>query len=85
MSANEEENERNSFRMSAAQNKGDGELGRPPSYSSSEPHDLAPSPFAQQGVQDVEAVAITWSKGSLIAVFIKYIEILWSCDYPPDG
>ncbi|KAJ5708177.1 hypothetical protein N7488_007978 [Penicillium malachiteum] len=59
LSANEEENERNSVQMSAAQNKGDGELGRPPSYSSSEPHDLAPNPFLQQDVQDVEAVAIT--------------------------
>ncbi|KAJ6015644.1 Major facilitator superfamily domain general substrate transporter [Penicillium herquei] len=71
LSAKEEENERNSVRMSTAQSKGDGELGRPPSYSSSEPHDLTPSPYAQQGVQDVEAVAITWSKGALIAVFIN--------------
>lgn len=35
-----------------------------------------PSTDAQRGVQDVEAVTLTWSKPTLIAVFIKYVVIL---------
>jgi hypothetical protein len=33
-----------------------------------------PTETAQAGVQDVEAVTLTWSKPSLIAVFILYVE-----------
>lgn len=32
-----------------------------------------PTETAQAGVQDVEAVTLTWSKPSLIAVFILYV------------
>lgn len=35
-----------------------------------------PSADAQRGVQDVEAVTLTWSKPTLIAVFIKYDIVL---------
>jgi len=31
-----------------------------------------PSQDAQRGVQEVEAVTLTWSKTTLIAVFLKY-------------
>lgn len=37
----------------------------------SQPEQLATD--AQRGVQDVEAVTLTWSKPTLIAVFIKYV------------
>ena len=33
--------------------------------------DLVPAEDAQRGVQEVEAVALTWTKPYLIAVFIK--------------
>jgi hypothetical protein len=38
---------------------------------------VAPVPFEklQTGVKDVEALAETWSKTSLIAVFIKYVNL----------
>lgn len=32
-----------------------------------------PDGNAQHGVQDVEAVTMAWSRGTLIAVFIKYV------------
>lgn len=32
-----------------------------------------PAEDAQQGVKDFEAVTLTWSKATLIAVFLKYI------------
>lgn len=32
-----------------------------------------PDGGAQYGVQDVEAVTMAWSRGTLIAVFIKYV------------
>jgi hypothetical protein len=32
-----------------------------------------PSEDLQRGVQHVEAVTLTWSKASLIAVFLKYL------------
>ena len=51
----------------------EGDMGRPPSYSSSEPQNMMPDLYAQHGVQDVEAVTITWSKRTLIAVFVKYV------------
>jgi hypothetical protein len=42
-------------------------------YTNSEPpREQMPDEHAQRGVQDVEAVALTWSKGYLIAVFVKY-------------
>lgn len=36
--------------------------------------DLQPAEDAQRGVQMVEAVTLTWSKQSLIAVFILYVK-----------
>lgn len=33
-----------------------------------------PDENAQKGVQDVEAVTLSWSKSALIAVFIKYVQ-----------
>jgi hypothetical protein len=43
-------------------------------YTNSElPRAQMPDEHAQRGVQDVEAVALTWSKGYLIAVFVKYV------------
>ena len=35
-----------------------------------------PSPDAQAGVRQVEAVTLTWTKGALIAVFIKFVKTL---------
>ena len=43
----------------------------PPVNEESQPEQ--PSTDAQRGVQDVEAVTLTWSKPTLIAVFIKYV------------
>lgn len=40
--------------------------------SASQP-DALPTEHAQAGVQEVEGVTLTWSKKSLIAVFIKYV------------
>jgi hypothetical protein len=34
----------------------------------------------QRGVQEAEAVAQTWSKASLIFVFIKYVMLVCHCD-----
>ena len=47
--------------------------GAPSTDSSAESHGPLPARDAQRGVQDVEAVTLTWSKGTLIAVFIKYV------------
>lgn len=44
-----------------------------PSYGSSAVCEEMPDPNAQNGVQDVEAVTMAWSKKTLIAVFIKYV------------
>jgi hypothetical protein len=35
-----------------------------------------PGEDLQRGVQDVEAVTLSWSKASLIAVFIKYVALI---------
>jgi hypothetical protein len=43
------------------------------SYGSAGPQGKTPTPNTQHGVQDVEAVTLSWSKGTLIAVFIKYV------------
>ncbi|KAL4793135.1 major facilitator superfamily domain-containing protein [Aspergillus venezuelensis] len=45
--------------------------GAPSTDSSAESHGPLPTRDAQRGVQDVEAVTLTWSKGTLIAVFIN--------------
>jgi hypothetical protein len=44
-----------------------------PSYGSSAVCGEVPDGNAQNGVQDVEAVTMVWSKKTLIAVFIKYV------------
>lgn len=41
--------------------------------SSDEPQLELPSKDLQRGVQDVEAVTLTWTKSALVAVFLKYI------------
>lgn len=41
--------------------------------SNGEPQTELPSEELQRGVQDVEAVTITWSKTTLVAVFLKYV------------
>ncbi|KAL4862127.1 hypothetical protein BDV12DRAFT_179280 [Aspergillus spectabilis] len=43
----------------------------PQNTDSASPEDAKPTEGAQRGVQDVEAVTLTWSKGTLIAVFIN--------------
>lgn len=43
------------------------------SSSQAESQTELPDEDLQRGVQDVEAVTLNWSKGSLIAVFIKYV------------
>lgn len=40
---------------------------------------LAPDEHAQDGVQAVQAMALSWSKYSLIAVFAKYVHVFLSC------
>lgn len=43
-----------------------------------------PGEDLQRGVQDVEAVTLSWSKASLIAVFIKYVvsRMVWVVSHP---
>lgn len=36
-----------------------------------------PTEDAQKGVKDVEAVTLTWSKTTLIAVFAKYVNFIF--------
>ncbi len=38
--------------------------------------DLHPSEGLQHGVQQIEAVTLSWSKATLIAVFLKYVVAL---------
>lgn len=40
------------------------------------PEDERPTENTQRGVQGVEAVTLTWSKRTLIAVFIKYVVLV---------
>ncbi|KAJ5929610.1 Major facilitator superfamily domain general substrate transporter [Penicillium verhagenii] len=72
LSRKDEGKDGDSIQMSSVhEDKGGVDLSAPPSYSASEPHDQIPDEYAQRGVQDVEAVTITWSKGMLIGVFIN--------------
>lgn len=50
--------------------------------SNDEPQPELPSEELQRGVQNVEAVTLTWSKTTLVAVFLKYAFVL-STDLPP--
>lgn len=45
----------------------------PPVYNQSEPESDSdmPNAAAQHGVRDAEAITLTWSKGTLIFVFMK--------------
>lgn len=45
--------------------------------SDDKPQGDRPSEDVQRGVQEVEAVTLTWSKPTLIAVFIKHVLILY--------
>jgi hypothetical protein len=47
------------------------EAGRGAEDAVANPEDEIPAEDAQRGVHEVEAVTLTWSKASLIAVFIK--------------
>lgn len=45
-----------------------------PTKDKNEPPQMElPSEDVQRGVQEVEAVTLTWSRATLIAVFIKYV------------
>ncbi len=41
-----------------------------------EPQPEHPNEDIQRGVQDVEAVTLTWSKTTLVAVFLKYVFVM---------
>lgn len=43
----------------------------PPTYEQTGPQQELPNKSAQHGVRDAEAIALTWSKSTLIFVFIK--------------
>lgn len=51
----------------------DAKMGGARSPASSVALEEIPDGSAQHGVQDVEAVTMAWSRGTLIAVFIKYV------------
>jgi hypothetical protein len=40
--------------------------------------DLQPDEGLQRGVHNAEALALTWTRGTLIAVFIKYVQAFFS-------
>lgn len=42
---------------------------------SNDEQDQLPTQDAQRGVHDVEAVTLTWTKTTLVAVFLKYVAI----------
>lgn len=44
-----------------------------PTESHNDSKQELPTEDAQRGVKDFEAVTLTWSKSTLIAVFIKYV------------
>lgn len=49
--------------------------------SNGEKQSELPSEDLQRGVRNVEAVTLTWSKTTLVAVFLKYVFVL-STDLP---
>lgn len=53
----------------------DSQRGASQAFGSQGARDSIPNRNTQRGVQDVEAVTLTWSKGTLIAMFIKYVGI----------
>ena len=58
-------------RMTVVDNKHEDAAGDVP-QSQDEAQPEVPSEDTQRGVQNVEALTLTWSRRSLIAVFIKY-------------
>lgn len=68
-------------RMSTEDNENDSLAHNPPRDGKDGPRspvssvvlEEIPDMNAQYGVQDVEAVTITWTRGTLIAVFVKYV------------
>ena len=56
---------------SEQQNKVDPSPEVGPAVDLAAPEDVVPAEDAQRGVQDVEAVTLSWSKRSLIMVFVK--------------
>lgn len=43
----------------------------PPVYEQTEPQEELPNAAAQHGVRDAEAITLTWSKATMIFVFMK--------------
>lgn len=72
-SIDDETIEQRIVRENRRQDKGslDDSGNAPRSYSGSGSWNEQPAENVQHGVQDVEAVTMTWSKGTLIAIFIK--------------
>jgi hypothetical protein len=67
--------EQPSVHQSKSQQNSDSQGGAE-AFGSPEARDAIPN-RNQRGVQDVEAVTMTWSKGTLIAMFIKYVSSNW--------
>jgi hypothetical protein len=56
-------------------NREDPAFGTTGTDSNDEQQDQLPTQDAQRGVHDVEAVTLTWTKTTLVAVFLKYVAI----------
>lgn len=82
-SIDDETVEQRIVRGNRRQEKGDPEgNGDPPrSYSGSGSWNEKPDERTQHGVQDVQAVTMTWSRGTLIAIFIKWVSKLAALRY----
>lgn len=67
--------EQPSLHQSKSHPNSDSQRGASQAFGSQGARDSIPNRNTQRGVQDVEAVTLTWSKGTLIAMFIKYVGI----------
>lgn len=71
---NEDSIEQGPLHQSKSHRNSDSHGGAPSqAFGSPGARDSIPNRNTQRGVQDVEAVTLTWSKGTLIAMFIKYV------------
>lgn len=68
---NQEDDSASVTRRTVVDSKHEGAAGDVP-QSQDEAQPEMPSEETQRGVHNVEALTLTWSKRSLIAVFIKY-------------
>jgi len=57
-------------------NKEDPAIGTTGTDGSGDLQDELPTENAQRGVHDVEAVTLTWTKTTLVAVFLKYVTVI---------